>query len=35
METCITNRLNSLCNLYCNLEKNINDYLLQLFSKKV
>ena len=29
MESCITNRLNSLCNLYCNLEKKINDYLLK------
>lgn len=27
MESCITNRLNSLCNLYCNLEKTVNDYL--------
>jgi len=29
MESCITNRLNSLCVLYCNLEKKINDYLLK------
>ena len=29
MESCITNRLNSLCNLYCNLEKKINEYLLK------
>lgn len=29
MESCITNRLNSLCNLYCNLEKKINNYLLK------
>jgi len=27
MESCITNRLNSLCVLYCNLEKKVNDYL--------
>jgi hypothetical protein len=27
MESCIANRLNSLCVLYCNLEKKINDYL--------
>ena len=29
MESCITNRLNSLCILYCNLEKKFNDYLLK------
>ncbi len=28
MESCITNRLNSLCVLYCNLEKKVKDYLL-------
>jgi len=27
MESCITNRLNSLCVLYCNLEKKVNEYL--------
>jgi len=27
MESCITNRLNSLCVLYCNLEKRFGDYL--------
>ncbi len=27
MESCITNRLNSLCILYCNLEKKVNEYL--------
>ena len=25
---CITNRLNSLCVLYCNLEKKVKDYLI-------
>lgn len=28
MESCITNRLNSLCVLYCNLEKKVKDYLI-------
>ena len=27
MESCITNRLNSLSVLYCNLEKKVNEYL--------
>jgi hypothetical protein len=27
MESCITNRLNSLCVLYCNLEKKVNEHL--------
>lgn len=27
MESCIANRLNNLCVLYCNLEKKVNDYL--------
>ena len=27
MESGIANRLNSLCVLYCNLEKKFNDYL--------
>jgi len=29
MESCITNRLNSLSVLYCNLEKKIDNYLLK------
>jgi ATP-dependent Lon protease len=27
MESCIANRLNNLCVLYCNLEKQVNNYL--------
>jgi hypothetical protein len=29
MESCIANKLNNLCVLYCNLEKKFNDYLFK------
>ena len=35
MESCITNRLNSLCVLYCNLEKKVNDYLSKNYDDSI
>jgi len=32
---CITNRLNSLCVLYCNLEKKVNDYLSKNYDDSI